>query len=84
MKNDTGKWCDFYKIPWHNTDECRSKQSLVDKVKDMETNPNSESGPKNIENKQIIDADPTTTITTTILQPEELVDTEEGEHLFHS
>ena len=50
----------------------------------METNPNSESGPKNIENKQIIDADPTTTITTTILQPEELVDTEEGEHLFHS
>jgi hypothetical protein len=26
IKKDTGKWCDFHKIPWHNTDECRSKQ----------------------------------------------------------
>ena len=25
MKKDTGKLCDFHKIPWHNTDECRSK-----------------------------------------------------------
>jgi hypothetical protein len=25
MKKDTGKWCDFHNIPWHNTDECRSK-----------------------------------------------------------
>jgi hypothetical protein len=24
-KKDTGKWCDFHKIPWHNTDECLSK-----------------------------------------------------------
>jgi hypothetical protein len=24
-KEGHGKWCDFHKIPWHNTDECRSK-----------------------------------------------------------
>jgi hypothetical protein len=28
MNKDIGKWCDFHKIPWHNTDECRSKQLL--------------------------------------------------------
>ena len=28
-KNDTGKWCEFHKIPWHNTDECYPKQSLL-------------------------------------------------------
>jgi hypothetical protein len=26
MKKDTGKWCDFHKLPWHNTNECLSKQ----------------------------------------------------------
>jgi hypothetical protein len=25
---DTGKWCEYNKIPWHNTEECCSKQSL--------------------------------------------------------
>jgi hypothetical protein len=56
----------------------------VVKVKDKEPNPDLESDPENIENKQIIYADPTSTITTTTIQPEEPVDPEEGEHLFHS
>jgi hypothetical protein len=50
------------------------------------TNPNtdSESDPKNIENKNIINADPTATVVTTTIQPEEPIDPEEGECLFHS
>jgi hypothetical protein len=84
MKNDTGKWCDFHKIPWHNTDECRSKQSLVAEIKDKESNPDSESDPENNEKRQIIDADPTATVTTATIQPEEPTDPEEGECLFHS
>jgi hypothetical protein len=28
-KKDTGKWCEFHNNPCHNTDECRSIQSLV-------------------------------------------------------
>jgi hypothetical protein len=32
-KKDMGKWCKYHKIPWHNTDECRSKQSLMVELK---------------------------------------------------
>jgi hypothetical protein len=83
MKNDTGKWCDFHKILWHNIDECRSKQSLVVEVKDMEANHDSESNPENIENRQIIDANPTATIMTTTILLEDPIDPKEGECLFH-
>jgi hypothetical protein len=83
-KMDTGKWCDFYKSPWHNTDECRSKQSLVAEIKDKEPNPDSESDSENTGKGQIIDADPTTIVATVAIQPEEPTDPEEGERLFHS
>ena len=83
-KKDTGKWCDFHKNPWHNTDECLSKQSLVAEIKDKEPNPDSESDSENTGKWQIIDAYPTTIVMTTTIQPEEPTDTEEGESLFHS
>jgi hypothetical protein len=50
----------------------------------QELNPDSESDPENIENRQIIDTDPTAIVMTTTIQLEELVDPEEGERLFHS
>jgi hypothetical protein len=78
------KWRNFQKIPWHNTDECHSKQSMVTEVKDKESNPNSESDLETIENRQISDVDPTTTVATTTIQLEEPIDPKEGEHLFHS
>jgi hypothetical protein len=83
-KKDTGKWCKFHKIPWHNTDECRSKQSLVAEIKDKEPKLDSESDSENNGKGQIINADPTAIVMTTTIQPEEQLDPEEGEHLFHS
>jgi hypothetical protein len=83
-KKDTGKWCEFHKIPWHNTDECRSKQSLVAEIKDKESNPDSEFDCENNGKGQIIDADPTAIVTIATIQLEEPTDPEEGECLFHS
>jgi hypothetical protein len=83
-KKDTGKWCDFHKIPWHNTDECHSKQSLVVEIKVKEPNPDSESDYENTGKRQIIDVDPTTIVAIATIQLEEPTDPEDGEHLFHS
>jgi hypothetical protein len=83
-KKDTGKWCDFHKIPWHNTDECHSKQSLVFEIKDKEPNPHSESNSENTGEGRIIGTDPTAIVATATIQPEEPTDLEEGEHIFHS
>jgi hypothetical protein len=56
----------------------------VVEVKDTEPNPNLEFDPENIENRQIIDADPTATIVNKKIHLEEPVDSKEGECLFHS
>jgi hypothetical protein len=54
---------------WHNTDECRSKQSLVAEIKDKDPNPDSESDSENTDKRQIIDADPTAIVATAAIQP---------------
>jgi hypothetical protein len=65
MKKDTGKWCEYHKIPWHNTEQCRSKKSLMVEMKasESEANFDFESNPEG--GKQIIDAKPSATVTTT-------------------
>jgi hypothetical protein len=83
-KKDTGKWCEYHKIPWHNTEECHSKQSLMAKLKasESEVDSDSESNPEG--GKQIIDVEPSATIATTKFWPSEPEEPEEGECLFHS
>ena len=83
-KKDIGKWCDFHKIPWHNTEEFRSKHSLVANIKDKELNPNSKCDSKYTDRRQIIDVDPTIIVATTTIQLEEPTDPEEGDWFFHS
>jgi hypothetical protein len=78
------KWYDFHKSPWHNTADCRSKQSLVAEVKASESDADSDSETEPERGRQIIDAEPSATIATTKLQPGEPDEPEEGEHLFHS
>jgi hypothetical protein len=84
MKKDMGKWCEYHKIPWHNTEECRSKQSLVVELKasESEVDSDSESNPEG--GKWIIDVEPSATVATTKVWPSEPEEPEEGECLFHS
>jgi hypothetical protein len=70
MKKDTRKWCDFHKIPWHNIDECRSKQSLVAEIKETKSSPESDSNSNNNRRRYIIDAESTYIFATAIIQPE--------------
>jgi hypothetical protein len=84
MKKDTRKWCNFHKIPWHNTDEFCLKQSLVVELKETEPSLVSDFDSDNNKRRQIINVEPTMTIATATIQPEELEDPEEGECIFHS
>jgi hypothetical protein len=56
----------------------------VVEIKEKESNSDLESDSENTGRRQIIDADPTTIVATTTIQPEEPTEIEEGEHLFHS
>jgi hypothetical protein len=84
QRKDTGKWCEYHKIPWHNTEECHSKQSLVAEMKDSESEEDSDSESNPESGKWIIDVEPSATVATTKVQPSEPEEPEEGEHLFHS
>jgi hypothetical protein len=53
-------------------------------IKDKDSNPDLESNSENNGRRHIIDENPTAIVLTTIIQPEEPTDLEDGEHLFHS
>jgi hypothetical protein len=84
MKKETGNWCEYHKIPWKNTKEFRSKMSLVVKLKasKLEADSDSELNPEG--GKQIINVEPSATISTTKVWPSEPEELEEGECIFHS
>jgi hypothetical protein len=56
MNKDIGKWCEFHKIPWHNTYECRLKQLLVVELKDSTLEVGSESESDIEKGNHVIDA----------------------------
>jgi hypothetical protein len=84
MKKDRGKWCEYHKNPWHNTDECRFKKSLVVELKasESEVDYDSKSNPEG--GKRIIDDESSAMVATTKVWPSEPEEPEEGECLFHS
>jgi hypothetical protein len=66
-----GKWCEYHKIPWHNTEECCSKKSLVAELKYSESEEYSDSESNPESGKKIIDVKPSAIVTTTKVQPSE-------------
>ena len=83
-RKDIRKWFKFHKIPQHNTNERCTKKLLVAKLKASELDPNTNSNSKLEKGKHIIGVEPSTTITTTQNQLDDLEELEEGELLFHS
>jgi hypothetical protein len=55
----------------------------VVEIKEKDSNPNLKSDSENNGRRLIIDAKPTVIVMTTIIQPKEIADLEEGEHHFH-
>jgi len=84
MRNDTRNWCEYHRIPWHNTEECYSKQSLVAELKASNSEASSDSKSNSEGGKRITDVEPISTVATTRFWPSELEEIEEWEHLFHS
>ena len=66
MKKDIGKWWDFHKIPWHNTNEFHTKQSSVAELKASELDLDFDSNWNIGMEKKIIDAEPSAIVATTI------------------
>jgi hypothetical protein len=81
---DMGKWCEYHKIPWNNTEECHAKQSLVAEMKDSESEEDFDSELNPEGGKQIIDSKPSSIVSTTKFHPGEPEEPKEWEHLFHS
>jgi hypothetical protein len=71
MKKDTGKWCEYHKIPWHNTEECRSKKSLMVELKASESKFDFDFNSNPRRGKWIIDFEPSATVDTTKFRPSE-------------
>jgi hypothetical protein len=65
LNKDTKKWCMFQTIPWHNADECRSKNSLLSKKKSSRSDVDLDTDSKLENGKWIIDTKPNVTIATT-------------------
>jgi hypothetical protein len=74
-KKDIKKWCNFHKIPWHNTTDCHSKKSLVAEVKSFESDADFDSETKLEWGRCIIDVEPGATDATTKIHLGELNET---------